>query len=149
MSEQFTGEGISTADKHGKVCSTSVIKDVPTCNIPTCHSGRLPPPHMAGPPPRDTSPNTQDLIPWDFLFQEVTRGRDPCDHLCITMSVTSLGTLEQKVAGSIPGQGTCLGCGFGSLSGTHERQQTLVSLAHRCFSPSLPPSPPLSLNINK
>ena len=49
---------------------------------------------------------------------------------------------NQKVAGSIPSQGTCLGCGPGPQWGTYERQQHIdVSL-----SPSLPP---LSLKVNK
>ena len=52
--------------------------------------------------------------------------------------------VNQKVTGLIPGQGTCLGCGPGPPQGVHERQP-IVSLTHRCFSPSLP----LFLKINK
>ena len=51
---------------------------------------------------------------------------------------------DRKVAGSISGGGTCLGCRFCPLSGTQEKQQTDVPLSHQCFSPS--PAPlPLSL----
>ena len=57
--------------------------------------------------------------------------------------------LDQKVAGSVPGQGMCLGCGPGLQLGMCERQPIDVSLAHRCFSPSLSPSLPCSLKINK
>ena len=34
----------------------------------------------------------------------------------------------KKVAGSIPGQGTCLGCGFDPWLGAHRRQPADVSL---------------------
>ena len=50
-----------------------------------------------------------------------------------------------KVANSIPGQGTCLGCGPGSQLGGCERQ--LINLTH--VSLPLSPSLPLSLKINK
>ena len=61
---------------------------------------------------------------------------------------------KRKVTGSIPSQGTCLGCGPGPQEGVCERQLTAVSLAHRRFSLSLSlfslsPSLPLSLKINK
>ena len=56
---------------------------------------------------------------------------------------------DQKVAGSIPGQGTCLGGGPGPQLGTCKRQPIDVSLTHRCFSPSLSPSLIFSLKINK
>ena len=55
---------------------------------------------------------------------------------------------KQKVTDSIPGQGTCLGCGFSASQGMYERQLIVVSLSLRCFSPS-PPSLSLSLKINK
>ena len=54
-----------------------------------------------------------------------------------------------KVAGLIPSQGICLGYGLGPWLGVCERQPTDVSLAHRCFSPSLSYSLPLSLKINQ
>ena len=39
------------------------------------------------------------------------------------------GPVNQRVAGSIPSQGTCLGCGPGPQKGVHERQpQTDVPL---------------------
>ena len=44
---------------------------------------------------------------------------------------------DQRVIGSIPGQGTCLGCRPGPQYGTQE------ATTHWCFSPSLP----LSLKI--
>ena len=50
---------------------------------------------------------------------------------------------NQKVTGSIPSQGTCPGCGPGPQWGAHERQ------LHIDVSPSLSPSLPLSLKINK
>ena len=56
---------------------------------------------------------------------------------------------NRKVASSIPSQGTYLGCGRGPQLGVCKRQQMGVSLAHQCSSPSLSPSLPLSLKINK
>ena len=53
---------------------------------------------------------------------------------------------NQRVAGSIPSQGTCLGCGPGPQLGASEKQ--LIDVTRR-FSPSLSPSLPLSLKINK
>ena len=52
---------------------------------------------------------------------------------------------NQKVAGSISGQGTCLDYGSDSQLGACERQLIHVTLACRYFSPSLP----VSLKINK
>ena len=46
-------------------------------------------------------------------------------------------SVNQKVAGSIPGQGTCLRCGLGP---SHLVDVSLTQLTHRCVSPSLPPS---------
>ena len=57
--------------------------------------------------------------------------------------------VNQKVASSIPSQGTYLGCGPGLQLGACERQPIDVSLTHGCFSPSLSPACPLSLKINK
>ena len=51
---------------------------------------------------------------------------------------------NQKVTGSIPSQGTCLGCGTGSQQGACERQVHIG-----IFSPSHSPSLTLSLKINK
>ena len=48
---------------------------------------------------------------------------------------------KQKVASSIPGQGTCLECGFGLWT------RCIWEATDRCFSPFL--SPLLSLKINK
>ena len=45
--------------------------------------------------------------------------------------------VNQKVAGSIPGKGICLGCGPGPQLGVSERQWINVSLERWCFSPSL------------
>ena len=56
---------------------------------------------------------------------------------------------NQKVADLIPGQGICLGCGFGPLLGMCKRQLIHVSLSHQCFSPSLFLSLPLSEKILK
>ena len=52
---------------------------------------------------------------------------------------------NQKVIGSVSGQGTCLGFGPGPQMGACERQPINVSLAHRCFSPTFSPSFSLSL----
>ena len=51
---------------------------------------------------------------------------------------------KQRVAGSIPSQGTCLGCRARSLGGGAWEATT-----HWCFSPSLSPSPPFYLKLNK
>ena len=53
---------------------------------------------------------------------------------------------KQRVPGSIPSQGTFLGWGLGPQYGAHQRQPATT---HSCFSPSLSPSLPLSLKINK
>ena len=45
---------------------------------------------------------------------------------------------NQKAAGSIPGQGTCLGCWPGPWLGERERQLINESLKHWCFSPPHP-----------
>ena len=55
----------------------------------------------------------------------------------------------QKVSGPIPSQGTCLGYGPRPQWGVCERQPIDVSITHRCLSPSLSPSLPLSLKVNK
>ena len=55
---------------------------------------------------------------------------------------------KRKAAGSIPGEGTCLGWGFGPWLG-HIRGTTNWCYSHQCFSPSLSPSLTLSLKINK
>ena len=64
---------------------------------------------------------------------------------------TECQSVNQKVVGLIPGQGTCLDGGPGPRLGMCKRQPNDVSLAHQCFSPSLLffPSLPLSLKINK
>ena len=58
-------------------------------------------------------------------------------------------TPNQKVAGSIPSQGTCLEYGPGPQLGPCKRQPMDVSLTYQCFSPSPPPSIPLSLTVCK
>ena len=58
-------------------------------------------------------------------------------------------SVNQRVAGSIPSQGTCLGCRLGPQLEACERQSVYVSLACQCFSPTPSPSLPLSLKINK
>ena len=55
---------------------------------------------------------------------------------------------KRKVAGSIPSEGTCLGCRPGPHLGACERRLVDVALARRRFSPSLSPSLLLSLKIN-
>ena len=52
------------------------------------------------------------------------------------------GPVNQRVAGSIPSQGTCLGCGPGPQLGACEGQPINIS-------PLLFPSLTLSLKINK
>ena len=44
------------------------------------------------------------------------------------------GLQTKRFAGSIPSQGTCLGCGPGPQLGACERQLINVSLIHQCFS---------------
>ena len=51
-----------------------------------------------------------------------------------------------KVAGLVLRQGTGLGCGPRPQLEACERQPMDVSVTHRCFSSSLPPSLPLSKN---
>ena len=57
---------------------------------------------------------------------------------------------KQGVAGSIPGEGTCLGCRFSPWLGrflAHTKRQPIdVSLSSQCFSPSLSPFLPLPLS---
>ena len=56
---------------------------------------------------------------------------------------------KRKVAGSIPGQGTCLGCGYSPhLEGGGVSSNQSMFLLHQCFSPSFFLSLPLS-KINK
>ena len=63
---------------------------------------------------------------------------------------TECRSANQRVASSVPGQGTCLGFRPGPQLWGCERQPTNVSLTHQCcFFPSLSPSFPLSLKINK
>ena len=57
--------------------------------------------------------------------------------------------VDWKVAGLVPCQGTCLGCRPNLWLGAYERQPIDVSLSQWYFSPSLTPSFPLSLKINK
>ena len=52
------------------------------------------------------------------------------------------GPVNQRVAGLIPTQGTCLGCGPGP-----RWEGMWKTTTHWCFSPSLSPTPPLSLKI--
>ena len=54
-----------------------------------------------------------------------------------------------NVPGSIPSQGTCLGCGSGPQLGACERQLITVSFIHWCFSPSFFPFLLLALKLNK
>ena len=56
---------------------------------------------------------------------------------------------NQKVTSLTPSQDTCLGCGPDLWLGVWKRQLVYVSLTHQCSSPSLSPSLPLSLKINK
>ena len=52
----------------------------------------------------------------------------------------------QRAAGSIPSQGAGLGCGPGCTGLGGAGQPINVFLSHQCFSPSLSPSLPLSIN---
>ena len=53
--------------------------------------------------------------------------------------------VNERIAGSIPSWGTCLGCGLALNLGAFGRQPIYVPLTHGCFSPSLSPFLPLSL----
>ena len=55
---------------------------------------------------------------------------------------TECRPVNRKVASSIPSQGTCPGCRPGPQWGRHKRRVNVSS-------PSLSPSPPFSLKINK
>ena len=59
------------------------------------------------------------------------------------------GLWTQKVTGSIPSQGTCLGCEPGPQLGAYERQPITVSLTHWYFSPILSLFLPLSIKSLK
>ena len=52
---------------------------------------------------------------------------------------------KQRVTSSIPSQDTCLGCGPGCPAGGAQHRET----TYGCFCPSLSPSLPLPLKINK
>ena len=72
----------------------------------------------------------------------------------ITFALAGVAQIEcwpanQRVAGSIPSQGTRVGCRPGPQLGVCRRQPIDVSLTHQCFSPSLSLSLPLSVKINK
>ena len=51
----------------------------------------------------------------------------------------------ESLHSSIPGQGTCLRCGFGPHSGHVQEATDRWFSSHRCFSPSVSPSHPLFL----
>ena len=55
-----------------------------------------------------------------------------------------LRPVDREVAGSVPSQDTCLGCGPGPQLGAWERQLFAVSLTHHVSLPLfLPPFPSL------
>ena len=56
--------------------------------------------------------------------------------------------VDEKLTGLIPSQGTWLGGGPDPQLG-RARGNQLMFLSYQCFSPSLSPSFPLSLKINK
>ena len=74
-------------------------------------------------------------------------------YIALASVLSWLGILQQKnckVAGSIPCQGTCLGCRFIPGQGSYKRQ--LMDVSHIHDSPILSLSLPLSLEsikINK
>ena len=51
-----------------------------------------------------------------------------CGSVDCEWIVSECWPVNRKVAGLIPGQGTCLGCGLGPWLGACERQPTDVSL---------------------
>ena len=88
-----------------------------------------------------------------YAEHSVTNGYGLCP--CMKSAYYSLAGVAQgfehrpvnpKVAGSIPSQGTCLGHRPGPSWGCMTGNQCV---SHICFSPSLCPSLPLSLQINK
>ena len=74
-------------------------------------------------------------------------GRSEVQKICIALTGVAqwieCRRVNQKVAGSILSQGTCLGCGTGPQVGLCKRQPVNISLTHRCFSSSLSSSLPL------
>ena len=54
----------------------------------------------------------------------------PAQTLASVAQLVSRRYAERKVTGSVPGQGTCLGCGSVSGQGRHRRQPVDVSLSH-------------------
>ena len=70
------------------------------------------------------------------LQEEIVKNAD--SPLPGVVQWTKCWSANQKVAGSIPSQGTCLSWGPGPHLGACERQQIDVSLEYQCFSPSLP-----------
>ena len=96
-----------------------------------------------------------------FQYMDFQAQRSWCSLACtVVKASTALISVTQyvehwplkwRVTGSIPGQGTCLGCrpGFWARWGACERQPIDISLTCQCFSPSLFPSLPLSQKLNK
>ena len=73
--------------------------------------------------------------------------KDPC--LAGVFQWIENQLVNQKVVGSIPSQGICLGRRLGPQLRACERQLIDVSLTHCCFFPSMSLYLPLSLKINK
>ena len=67
------------------------------------------------------------------------KGKKAGTALTGVAQLVGLPSAKQKVTGSIPGQGTRLGCRFGLLEGC-----TWSDVSH--INVCLPPSPPLSKN---
>ena len=71
------------------------------------------------------------------------KGKKAGTALTGVAQLVGLPSAKQKVTGSIPGQGTRLGCRFGPQLGVCKRQPIDVSLLYQCISPFLPPFPSL------
>ena len=99
-------------------------------------------PPRAGPSSPAPSHASQQLPGCGTLVAVLTAVQRHCPPLTgATMrpgrcgSGTECRPVDHKVAGSFPGQGTCLGCGPGPQVGVCERQRIDVSLAPGYFPP--------------
>ena len=70
-------------------------------------------------------------------------------HICLDLCGSVGWALSRQAKGLILGWGACLSCAFLPGWGVCRSRLINVSLSHQRFSPSLSPSLPLSLKIDK